>query len=88
VGRIVFVLGGTRSGKSSFALGEASRSTGRKVFIATAQAYDEEMEDRIRKHQRDRGDDWETHEEPMDLARPQVTVAGERFKDANIPLGE
>ena len=69
MGRIVFVLGGTRSGKSSFALREASRIEGRKLFVATAQAYDEEMEQRIGKHRSERGDDWETLEEPIQLAR-------------------
>src|SRR5271157_3571782 len=69
MGGIVFVLGGTRSGKSSFALREASRSAGRKLFVATAQAYDEEMEQRIGKHRSERGDDWETLEEPINLAR-------------------
>jgi adenosylcobinamide kinase/adenosylcobinamide-phosphate guanylyltransferase len=68
-GRIVFVTGGTRSGKSSFALNEASRLTGRKVFVATAQAFDQEMEQRIGKHKRERGTEWETIEEPYDLAR-------------------
>jgi adenosylcobinamide kinase/adenosylcobinamide-phosphate guanylyltransferase len=68
VGEIVFVLGGTRSGKSSFALREASRIEGRKLFVATAQAYDEEMEERIAKHRSERKDDWETLEEPIDLA--------------------
>jgi adenosylcobinamide kinase/adenosylcobinamide-phosphate guanylyltransferase len=65
---IVFVTGGARSGKSSFALKEATRLAGRKVYVATAQACDAEMEDRIRTHKRERGSDWETHEEPMDLA--------------------
>lgn len=42
--------------------------TGRKVFVATAQAYDAEMEERIRKHRLERGTEWETCEEPVDLA--------------------
>lgn len=74
-GRVIFVTGGTRSGKSSFALDEASRLTGRKVFVATAQAFDEEMEQRIRKHRRERGSEWETIEEPYDLARAVGTVS-------------
>ena len=37
--------------------------------MATAQAYDEEMEQRIGKHRSERGDDWETLEEPIHLAR-------------------
>lgn len=67
-GRVTFVIGGTRSGKSSFALREASRLAGRKVFVATARAFDAEMEERIEKHRAERGADWETCEEPVDLA--------------------
>lgn len=74
-GRVVFVTGGTRSGKSSFALDEASRTRGRKVFVATAQAFDTEMEERIRKHKHERGSDWETHEEPIDLASAVRSVS-------------
>ena len=40
-----------------------------KIFLATAEALDQEMMDRIRKHQLDRGDDWITVEEPVFLAR-------------------
>lgn len=72
---MVFVTGGTRSGKSSFALGEASRTRGRKVFVATAQAFDAEMEERIKKHKHERGSDWETHEEPIDLASAVRSVS-------------
>lgn len=75
MGRIVFVFGGTRSGKSSFALREASALEGRKVYVATAQALDGEMEDRIAKHRAERGRDWETHEEALDLARAVQTVS-------------
>ena len=41
----------------------------RKIFLATAEALDQEMIDRIRKHQLDRGDDWITLEEPVSLAQ-------------------
>ena len=45
--KITFIIGGARSGKSSFALTEASRAEGRKTYIATAEALDEEMIDGI-----------------------------------------
>ena len=67
MGRIVLVTGGARSGKSSFALEEALRHSGKRVFIATALALDDEMKDRIRKHQAERGEDFATIEEPLDL---------------------
>lgn len=68
----VLVLGGARSGKSAFALrlGEdLLEGSGRKgLYVATAQAGDAEMEERIRSHREGRGDIWETVEEPCLLA--------------------
>src|SRR5208337_3907759 len=65
--KIVFVLGGARSGKSEFALKTASCVPGRKAFIATAQALDEEMELRIAQHKAARSDEWQAFEEPVDI---------------------
>lgn len=63
---IHLILGGARSGKSSMAEKEAierAKATRKSlVYIATAQAHDEEMAKRIRKHQQDRGADWTTLE--------------------------
>lgn len=67
-GSKVFVLGGARSGKSGFALKTASGLPGRKVYLATAEAYDGEMRERIRRHREERSDDWDTIEEPVNLA--------------------
>lgn len=63
------VLGGARSGKSSHAE-KFARETGlARVYLATAQAYDEEMRERIARHQADRAEDgWRTIEEPIGLA--------------------
>ncbi|HKN19118.1 MAG TPA: bifunctional adenosylcobinamide kinase/adenosylcobinamide-phosphate guanylyltransferase, partial [Dissulfurispiraceae bacterium] len=66
-GRIVFILGGARSGKSGFALKTASALPGRKAYIATAQALDDEMERRIAKHKAERTDDWQAFEEPVNI---------------------
>jgi adenosylcobinamide kinase/adenosylcobinamide-phosphate guanylyltransferase len=65
---LVFIVGGARSGKSAHALSLASNGTGRKVFVATAQALDPEMKARIDAHRLERGALWETVEEPLDLA--------------------
>ena len=67
--KIVFITGGARSGKSSFALKEASLVPGRKAFIATAEAIDPEMKARIERHRRDRGPGWETCEEPLRVSK-------------------
>ncbi len=74
--RVVFVIGGARSGKSGFALARASRETGAKVFVATAQAFDREMEERIAKHRSERESEWDTHEEPLHLDRAVREVSG------------
>lgn len=82
MGRVTFVIGGARSGKSAFALSSASRVSGSKVYIATAQAYDREMEERIAKHRKERGSGWETHEEPVRLGEAVRTALP--FHDAMI----
>ena len=69
MGSIVLVIGGTRSGKSAFALSRARELPGRKVYVATAQACDEEMTERIHKHRQERGTEWTTCEEPVHLGR-------------------
>jgi len=66
--KIIFILGGARSGKSTYALKEASKFSGKKVYIATAEALDEEMKERIEKHKRERGKDWDAYEEPLKIA--------------------
>ena len=64
----VFVTGGARSGKSSFAYDLAESMSNHKVYIATAQPLDEEMKERIEKHRKGRGPGWDTIEEPIKLA--------------------
>ncbi|WKZ32430.1 MAG: bifunctional adenosylcobinamide kinase/adenosylcobinamide-phosphate guanylyltransferase [Thermodesulfobacteriota bacterium] len=68
-GEFSFVIGGARSGKSAFALGLASNLPGRKVYIATAEALDPEMDERIRRHREERGAEWETIEEGKELGK-------------------
>ena len=63
----LLVIGGARSGKSSFALDLCNNLEGKRYFIATAQAFDDEMEDRIKRHQVERGNEWETIEETVDI---------------------
>jgi adenosylcobinamide kinase/adenosylcobinamide-phosphate guanylyltransferase len=67
--RIIFIGGGTSSGKSAFALSLARRLGQRRLFLATAQAGDDEMRERIGRHRRDRGDDFRTLEEPLAVAQ-------------------
>ncbi|ROR87729.1 adenosylcobinamide kinase /adenosylcobinamide-phosphate guanylyltransferase [Vibrio crassostreae] len=67
------VLGGARSGKSSFAEQQAlcaleACSNGRLHYIATATYLDDEMRERIAHHKDRRGEQWIEHEEPVELA--------------------
>lgn len=66
--RSLLVLGGARSGKSRFAQDAAENGPGDLIYIATAQALDGEMAERIAMHQGDRGPRWRTVEAPVDLA--------------------
>ena len=65
--RLTLVIGGGASGKSAKALELAGRNHPR-MFVATGQALDKEMTERIRRHQAERGAGWETAEVPMELA--------------------
>ena len=65
---ITLILGGARSGKSSYAQSLAE-DTGKSVtFLATAEALDNEMSARIQKHRAERRADWETLEVSLDIA--------------------
>lgn len=66
--KTVFVLGGCRSGKSSYALEMAQRTSENKnVFIATCIPHDEEMKSRVNRHRQERGRQWQTVEAPVAL---------------------
>jgi adenosylcobinamide kinase/adenosylcobinamide-phosphate guanylyltransferase len=72
---LTLVIGGARSGKSRFAEGLVISTNRPRRYIATAQAWDDEMRARIVQHQVARGEGWTTVEAPLDLeaALAQVT---------------
>ena len=74
---IVLVGGGARSGKSRWALERARKCGGRLVYVATAEALDEEMSGRIARHRSERGKEFVTIEEPLDLARALRSAEGD-----------
>jgi adenosylcobinamide kinase/adenosylcobinamide-phosphate guanylyltransferase len=74
--KIVFVTGGAKSGKSSFVLDKVSGVIGKKAFIATAEALDDEMKERINRHKAERGGEWETYEVPLKLSDALLDAAG------------
>ncbi|MEQ1789180.1 MAG: bifunctional adenosylcobinamide kinase/adenosylcobinamide-phosphate guanylyltransferase [Rickettsiales bacterium] len=65
--KINFILGGARSGKSQYAEELASNAGRLKVYVATAEVLDDEMEKRIEIHRARRGNDWKVVEIPIDI---------------------
>ena len=66
--KLILVTGGARSGKSAFAQQIAEAEAAPHCFIATCRITDDEMEQRVKKHQRERSEAiWTTVEEPVDL---------------------
>lgn len=62
------IIGGCRSGKSRHALEISEKlKAPNKLFIATCIPYDDEMKQRVARHQQERGDDWQTLEAPLEL---------------------
>jgi len=66
--QLTLVLGGARSGKSRYAEGLVTRLPAPWVYVATAQAFDEEMRGRIAEHRDRRAPGWRTVEAPLELA--------------------
>jgi adenosylcobinamide kinase/adenosylcobinamide-phosphate guanylyltransferase len=77
MGKLIFLLGGARSGKSSHALRLAEASGKSVTYIATAQALDDEMSARIKGHQSERPAGWETLEIPHGIAGRADAIGSE-----------
>lgn len=65
--KLSFVLGGAASGKSAFAEGLVVQTGAPKVYVATAEIYDDEMRAKVDAHLEMRGETWRTIEAPRDL---------------------
>ncbi len=72
MGNVTLLIGGVRSGKSALAVEMGRRHDGDVVMIATAEPFDDDMRERIARHQRDRPA-WPTVEAPLDL---DAAIAG------------
>ncbi len=73
---IILITGGARSGKSLRAEARARVFPGQPVYIATAEALDAEMAERIAKHRARRGQDWIEREAPLDLVQALIETDG------------
>lgn len=68
MGQLIFITGGARSGKSSFAQKLAEKISEAPIYLATARVWDEDFKQRIKRHQQDRGEQWQTIEREKQLA--------------------
>ena len=73
---IILITGGARSGKSTRAEARARAFPGRPVYVATAEALDAEMRERIAKHRARRGSAWLERETPIELVAALVETDG------------
>ena len=78
------IIGGARSGKSSLAEQYAKSSNLPVTYIATAQAFDAEMQQRIAQHQADRPEHWQLIESPLQLAKTIEVVLSNSQQDSCI----
>lgn len=74
---LILYLGGAKSGKTRLAQARAETYPAPRVYLATAQALDGEMAERIRRHQGERGPDWRTLEVPFDPDLALVSLTGQ-----------
>ena len=72
MGELILYLGGAKSGKTRLALARTESYPPPRVYLATAEALDDEMVQRIRNHQAERGPDWSTVESPLE---PDLAIA-------------
>ena len=73
---IILITGGARSGKSRYAEQRAVEMSGRRLYVATAEAKDEEMIQRIAEHRKRRGNQWRTIEEHVELTQALLAQRG------------
>jgi len=71
--KILFITGGTRSGKSSYAMSQALRLSDNPIYVATARCWDKDFEKRIQRHQDERDERWTSIEEEKSVSQLDLT---------------
>ncbi|KGL53917.1 cobinamide kinase [Porphyromonas canoris] len=71
--KIIYISGGQRSGKSSFAQQTAELLSPYPVYLATAHVWDDDFRERIRRHQQDRGPHWTNIEEEIEISKHDLS---------------
>ncbi len=71
--KIIYISGGQRSGKSSYAQKMGESLSERPIYLATAKSWDEEFRGRIERHKADRADRWDSVEELIEISRHSFT---------------
>ncbi len=71
--KVIYISGGQRSGKSSFAQRMAEEKSDSPIYLATARCWDEEFEKRIARHKSDRGEKWSTIEETLNISKHKLS---------------
>ncbi len=74
MGKLIFITGGARSGKSKYALKLAKNISRKVLFLATGVAKDEEMKKRIEEHKKSRPRQWKTVEKTKDIASALLNI--------------
>lgn len=74
---LTLVIGGAASGKTAYAEDLVKRTGRGMIYLATAEAHDDEMRAKINRHRDLRGQGWQTIEEPLDLGRTLAGISGE-----------
>ncbi|MDC7232413.1 MAG: bifunctional adenosylcobinamide kinase/adenosylcobinamide-phosphate guanylyltransferase [Spirochaetales bacterium] len=84
---MILILGGSKSGKTAFAEEKAAslaaETRGRVIYLASAQAWDDEMKIRIQRHKESRPSNWMTLEEPLSVPEAVLNLKG---KDTDVIL--
>ncbi len=70
--KITYITGGERSGKSGYGQSLALEKSNSPIYLATSQVMDDDFENRIKRHQSDRGSSWKTIEEPINISQHKL----------------